>query len=160
MIVGGSYNGAFVWDELNGARYLKDVLINEFGLEASVANWSLSEATAISADGFNIVGWGYSPNGQYEAWIASLAPQALAGDYNGDQSVDAADYVVWRKGLGTIYTTDDFNTWRSNFGLTAGSGASLINTTDTPVVPEPTSIVLAISALSLHNMKRDRRPRC
>jgi hypothetical protein len=26
---------------------------------------------------------------------------ALPGDYNGDGTVDAADYVVWRKTLGT-----------------------------------------------------------
>jgi hypothetical protein len=33
----------------------------------------------------------------------SLAP-SIAGDFNGDGLVDSADYVVWRKSLGTIFT--------------------------------------------------------
>ena len=33
------------------------------------------------------------------------------GDYNGNGTVDAADYVVWRKGLGTTHTQGDFNVW-------------------------------------------------
>jgi hypothetical protein len=32
--------------------------------------------------------------------------------------VNAADYVVWRNCLGTIYTQADYNTWRTNFGET------------------------------------------
>ena len=46
---------------------------------------------------------------------AALVP-AAAGDFNNDGSVDAADYVVWRNGLGTIYTQSDYDTWRANFG--------------------------------------------
>ena len=47
----------------------------------------------------------------------------LAGDYNSNGVVDAADYVVWRKGLGTTYTQADYDVWRAHFGQTAGSGA-------------------------------------
>ena len=35
--------------------------------------------------------------------------QRLPGDFNRDGSVDAADYVVWRKNPGGIYTPDDYN---------------------------------------------------
>jgi T5SS/PEP-CTERM-associated repeat protein len=70
---------------------------------------------------------------------------AITGDYNLDGIVDAADYVVWRKGLGTTYTQDDFNTWRANFGTTLGSGSSLTATQpSSPAVPEPASALLAI----------------
>jgi hypothetical protein len=67
---------------------------------------------------------------------------ALPGDYNRNGSVDAGDYVVWRKTLGTTGITaysgadgdgdtidqDDYNVWRTNFGNAlsppgAGSGA-------------------------------------
>ena len=62
----------------------------------------------------------------------------LAGDYNDDGRVDAADYVVWRKTLGTAYqlpnegpgvtpgmvTQEDFNVWRAHYGETAGAGQS------------------------------------
>ena len=41
------------------------------------------------------------------------------------RAVDAADYVVWRRGLGTEYTQEYYNIWRANFGATAaGSGAT------------------------------------
>lgn len=36
----------------------------------------------------------------------------LPGDYNGDGTVDAADYVVWRRDGSVL----GYNTWRANFG--------------------------------------------
>src|SRR5262249_6236854 len=64
---------------------------------------------------------------------------ALIGDYNNDGIVDAADYTVWRKGLGTTYTQSDFNAWRTHFDQTSGSGpgASLNS-----AVPEPATLTL------------------
>jgi hypothetical protein len=52
----------------------------------------------------------------------------MHGDFNDDGIVDAADYVVWRAGLGTTYTQADYDLWRANFGagstgMAAGSGA-------------------------------------
>jgi len=50
-------------------------------------------------------------------------PPAGQGDFNSDGKVDAADYVVWRKGfLGGTFDEEDYATWRSNFGTTFGSG--------------------------------------
>jgi hypothetical protein len=72
---------------------------------------------------------------------------ATSGDFNLDGSVDAADYVTWRKGLGTIYNQNDYNTWRSNFGQTAGSGAALPSAESlSAAVPEPATLVLLILA--------------
>jgi hypothetical protein len=60
------------------------------------------------------------------------------GDFNGDGSVDAADYVVWRGNLGSDYTDDDYQIWRANFGtiLTAGTGSSTtgLSTPEAPTV--------------------------
>jgi hypothetical protein len=42
----------------------------------------------------------------------------LTGDYNGDGSVDAGDYVVWRKS--NINGEQGFQDWRTNFGSTGG----------------------------------------
>ena len=39
-----------------------------------------------------------------------LQATGVSGDFNHDGNVDATDYVVWRKGLGTTYTQDDYNT--------------------------------------------------
>jgi hypothetical protein len=63
----------------------------------------------------------------------------LPGDFNLDGHVDAADYVVWRKGLGTIYTQNDYNVWRANFGQTAATASA--------AVPEPAPHVILITAL-------------
>jgi hypothetical protein len=76
----------------------------------------------------------------------------LAGDYNNDGAVNAADYVLWRKaetaGLplanetATPGTTDaaDYDEWRKNFGATiSGTGGRAQAT-----APEPVGTVLAI----------------
>src|SRR4029078_3166359 len=42
---------------------------------------------------------------------------APPGDYNGDFSINLADYVVWRQLDGT---DGGYITWRTNFGATAG----------------------------------------
>jgi hypothetical protein len=66
----------------------------------------------------------------------------LPGDYNHNGIVDAADYVVWRKGLGTTYTQTDYDAWRANFGNSAG-GAGLAG----GAVPEPGSGVLLLAGM-------------
>lgn len=56
----------------------------------------------------------------------------LAGDFNFDGSVDAADYTVWRDGNGTL---EDYQAWKDNFGshgigslpVPESSGAYLIS---------------------------------
>ena len=55
----------------------------------------------------------------------TAVPGILPGDFNNDGTVDAADYVVWRNGLGTTFTPSDYNIWRNHFGQTAGSGSAL-----------------------------------
>jgi hypothetical protein len=83
----------------------------------------------------------------------------MPGDYNNDGSVDAADYVVWRKGLGTTYTADDYNIWRAHFGQTAGGGAGLPSTGPlSAAVPEPTSLVLCASSLWAIGIFAFRKP--
>jgi hypothetical protein len=62
----------------------------------------------------------------------------LPGDFNGDGSVNAADYVVWRKTDGTL---PGYNAWRTNFGRTAGSAAGA-----SAAVPEPGMVGLVLLA--------------
>jgi hypothetical protein len=80
----------------------------------------------------------------------------VSGDYSGNGSVDAADYVLFRKSVGQsislanenpsattpgIVDDEDYNFWRANFGSRAGSGA-LAN-----AVPEPESCLVLCSIL-------------
>ena len=58
---------------------------------------------------------------------------ALAGDYNGDGTVNAADYTIWRNTKGSaddlradgnhngIVDQGDYDLWHANFGQTAGT---------------------------------------
>jgi hypothetical protein len=87
-------------------------------------------------------------------------PPVTTGDYNGDLSVDAADYTVWRdtfgqmadpKGSGADGEPDgtidelDYNFWKTHFGNVVegpgGGGAAI-------VVPEPEVLALALSGLA------------
>jgi hypothetical protein len=76
---------------------------------------------------------------------------SLSGDYDENGVVDAADYVVWRKGLGTIYTQADYDVWRAHFGQTASSGAGV---RANAAVPEPTTLVLLLVGILAMNSRR------
>ncbi len=70
---GGSAPRAFIWDQQHGIRDLQDLLLTE---GAPIAGWKLTEARGLSADGRTIVGTGTDPNGNTQAWIATLPATA------------------------------------------------------------------------------------
>ena len=79
--------------------------------------------------------------------INAAAVDSPSGDYNNDGTVDAADYVMWRKKAGT---TDEYETWRETFGTPSGGmGAgdlTLPSAAGAAPVPEPSlSQILAHS---------------
>lgn len=82
--------------------------------------------------------------------------EGLDGDYNDNGTVDAADYIVWRKHLGSTSTTlpndstpgsvmqEDLTVWRAHFGESSADAAGLA-----VVVPEPPcAMLLVLSAIS------------
>jgi pectate lyase-like protein/PEP-CTERM motif-containing protein/uncharacterized protein DUF1565 len=82
---------------------------------------------------------------------------ALAGDFNNDHVVDAADYAVWKEadgtnatlpndnGLGSPVRAAHFDLWRANYGNSnSGSGAALAG----GAVPEPAALVLLAVGLA------------
>jgi hypothetical protein len=93
---------------------------------------------------------------------------SVPGDYNGNDVVDAADYVLWRKMPGTIPvnanfrnevatlgTVDaaDYTAWRARFGNNSapGSGVAIGS------VPEPASgLLLLIAATAACSVRRIR----
>jgi len=80
----------------------------------------------------------------------------LLGDFNLDDVVDAADYTVWRDGLGTAHVAADYNIWKPHFGATAGSGSAALSTVQL-AVPEPATLVLALATASVWVVVRRRR---
>jgi sulfatase modifying factor 1 len=73
-----------------------------------------------------------------------VAASVLPGDFNHDGLVDAADYVTWRKGLGTTYTQPAYDVWRAHFSQSAGSGAALPSAEPLSAVPEPATPLLLL----------------
>jgi hypothetical protein len=89
--------------------------------------------------------------------------QELAGDYNDDGQVDAADYVIWRNGgplqnetetIGSN-TPEDYNAWRANFGASGGGSSSHA----AAGIPEPSSVILLIVGTMSAGIYRRRRIR-
>jgi hypothetical protein len=93
--------------------------------------------------------------------VATDAPVTI-GDFNGDGSVNAADYTVWRDNLNGnesvlggagdgsgIVDAGDYTLWKGNYG---GGGASFAT-----AVPEPASTLMLIAALGVGSFAAPRR---
>jgi fibronectin-binding autotransporter adhesin len=89
-----------------------------------------------------LTGLSWNTSQLYTAGVLSIST-AISGDFNDDGTVNAADYTVWRNGLGTSYTPEDYEVWKSHFGQTAGSGSAGASPSHVPV-PEPTSAVAMV----------------
>lgn len=87
---------------------------------------------------------------------STIVPQlGLAGDYNGDGVVDAADYTVWRNSVGSttnlaadgngdhMIDGEDYTIWKMNFGQNGGAAASTLTPT---AIPEPATLLLVLLA--------------
>jgi hypothetical protein len=72
----------------------------------------------------------------------------IPGDFNLDGTVDAGDYTLWRNGLGTKYTPEDYDIWKAHFGESSGNGSAVASHQS---VPEPATLlqVLASSVIAL-----------
>jgi len=124
---------------------------------AVVANVFMTGLT--SSDSINLTSFTqrFSQNG----------PIAMAGDFNESGTVDAADYVVWRRFSGTTFSLPNdplggtigpaqYNLWRANFGnstLAFGLGAFA-------QVPEPSGAVLLILGSLTFYSRRSHRREC
>jgi hypothetical protein len=116
-----------------------------------------SDHYAASAPFLIVLNFGVNPTQMSEAASAInlAAADPLPGDFNRDCVVDAADYVIWRKTLGT---PSEYAAWQANFGTSvdseSGTGDSLSFNT-----PEPTASLLLASAAAALLGANARRPR-
>jgi hypothetical protein len=99
-------------------------------------------------------------------WLSRFVRNIQPGDYNGDGVVDNQDYALWRKTLGSvveqfekadgngsgIVDPNDFAIWRQYFGYGPGSGLG-----DAGSVPEPTTGLLLLCAVSIRMLRRHNR---
>jgi hypothetical protein len=81
----------------------------------------------------------------------TLSNFLFSADYNGNGTVDAADYVLWRKTPISYGGPGGYATWRSSFGLTnlpgAGSGAGG-GEIGGAAVPEPGCMVIFLLGMT------------
>jgi GH25 family lysozyme M1 (1,4-beta-N-acetylmuramidase) len=154
-------------DVLNGdADVLKDYIVGSPGrfndgtlikTTASVKAWDSSAANGTfvtePAGALGTVLQGPVYGNSYQRWQIRYAdghtgwsaedflnfPDAtLPGDFNGDGTVNDADYVIWRKGESrNPNSTTDYNAWRQHFGQVGGAGVSVGGS-----VPEPAGVLL------------------
>jgi len=64
---------AFYWTAGGGMQNLKDILTDS-GLD--LTGWTLKAARDVSADGLTVIGYGTNPQGNTEAWIATVPEPA------------------------------------------------------------------------------------
>lgn len=135
-------------------------------LLANPALFGLANATDPAAPGLALGATSYDTNliapnpNEYVFWddlhpttaVHSILAQRaldlfrLPGDFNHDETVDAADYVAWRKDLGAIYIPYDYEVWRAHFGQSA-TGAAV---GESATIPEPTAFFLnGLAAIAL-----------
>lgn len=87
------------------------------------------------------------------------------GDYDGNGTIEANDYNVWKANFGTanvdadgngngIVDAADYTIWRDHLGQTVGSGSSGASPS---TVPEPSSLIcLLIAGLAFACRRRNR----
>jgi hypothetical protein len=99
-----------------------------------------------------------------DAKYYAAAPEGTPGDYNGDSTVNAADYTVFRDHLTQLYNLpnenpaavtpglvddEDYNFWKANFGAGGGALGSPL------AVPEPVLFGMAaiFAAIRIRHLK-------
>jgi hypothetical protein len=112
----GSGNG---WEQFGGAsaRVVGESYLR--GNSSLANNGTINIGPAFNAAGARDLVFQYA--------AVSGTAVVLTGDYNSDGSVDAADYVAWRKG--NINGAQGYTDWRANFGKSGGpsSPGALVN---------------------------------
>ncbi len=152
---GESGTEAFIWTASAGTRSLVDVFEGDYNLGAALQGWSLLYDFDISADGHTIIGTGKNPEGQTEAWRASLVGDRYWGDANFDGRVNLDDFGILKANFGlgiggnavAYWAQGNFDGDRdvdlSDFGILKGAiggGAGFVP------VPEPAGGLLAVLA--------------
>lgn len=103
---------------------------------------------------------------RYTTTTANLVV-TLAGDYNDNGVVDAADYTIWRNLFGAtrdpradgdtngVVDMNDYSIWKANFGAVAGAGA--VGRVLAANVPEPATFASWLAMLAILSASTARR---
>ncbi|MEN1680716.1 MAG: PEP-CTERM sorting domain-containing protein [Planctomycetota bacterium] len=151
LAVGGVFTGAASSEAnggtappVTGGHWVQDFSSTVYGsfarqavlMDPSSITGQRFELTTLDAASLTDIGWQVAD------------PGLLAGDYNFDGQVNAADFTVWRDSLGTGQTIGSHAGWKANYGATAGAGSA--------GAPEPASVLLLVAA-AVSSAARRRR---
>jgi WD40 repeat protein len=158
--------------------YLADSEVDEvFELYAvATSGGDVRKLSGPLVPGGDVLDWEFSPDGSqlvyradqdvdqlFQLYSVELAVGSapLSGDFNGDGTVDAADYTKWRDGFGSRYNLSDYNDWKTNFGRRSGSSASAPGSAggNVAAVPEPASIVTLLLTMACTFCRRRQSSR-
>lgn len=138
LVSGATFDLDFVGQDTIDSLFI-DGVSQAVGTWGAVGSGATNESTLFTGSGMLLV--------------STLA--GLAGDYNNDGVVDAADYTVWRDNLGAAagtlpndvdggtIGTAQYQTWKANFGATLGGGSA-------GSIPEPGTAILLATILTLY----------
>ncbi|QDT73690.1 beta strand repeat-containing protein [Lacipirellula limnantheis] len=108
----------------------------------------LAEGSPFANYGGTLLTISYAGGDGNDVFINTVA--GLAGDFDFDDDVDGADFLLWQRGASpNPLSAGDLATWQANFG-------SPSSTPRTSTVPEPHAFLLsAIACLSLRRRRRE-----
>jgi len=165
--MGGNDPGE-LWTEAGGSS--DAVLSESFLLSATTLapDEELSLGSAFKIGGIQDLTFQYrdTVSGALPSVVPTYVTVAgVAGDYNNDGTVNAADFTIWRDYLNQnfqlqneggitpgVVNQADYDFWKSRFGATSGSGSLGAAT-----VPEPVTLVMAFTLLLHGTMCRLRQ---
>jgi hypothetical protein len=139
--------GATAAITVNGTGVLQVAAANETtaAMQARITSGLITSTGTLAVTTVNVGGTNYTQ-------VAVAAP-TLFGDYNNDGVVNAADYTVWRDGLGgpasvlngkgsgaATVVQADYDLWVANYGRSAALATA---------IPEPLGITLGAWGLAL-----------
>jgi hypothetical protein len=126
--------------------------------QVTILNTDTATGTGVTITGYQIASGGGAL--KPVSFTAPFGGGGAVGDYNGNNTVDAADYTVWRDKLGSSGASlpnrdpansgnanvvqADYNSWKANFGATGSASPwQTVNSTATSIAQlNPTSNTL------------------
>jgi hypothetical protein len=169
---GTLYDRLHVTGQLSLGGTLQVALTNGFspaaGNSFDILNWGSLAGTfaALQLPALD-EGLSWNTSQLYSDGVLTVAATGFPGDFNHDDTVDAADYVVWRKAIGVAPTPDNYNLWQINFARTLIPGSSTVapafdgvpppSRLDNPI-PEPPLLSFLALAVAGSIGRRRRAP--
>ena len=97
FIVGSTGGEAFIWDEENGMRLVRDILENDYGVDLGAG--ACGKARKVSDNGRVIAGNGRNPDGRDQGWVAVLPAPRIAIEIDIKPHMDPNHIRLFSHGL-------------------------------------------------------------